>query len=66
MASDIGSWIANAFIQHDKKHGSNFTIPWQGNRYCQIVQVSPWFVSCSCMLSMCKSPLLDGVMLNED
>ncbi|RXK41827.1 hypothetical protein M231_00826 [Tremella mesenterica] len=38
MAADIGSWITKAVLQHDRAHGANLSVPWQGSRFCQVIE----------------------------
>jgi hypothetical protein len=40
MTVTLGSWIAQAIIQHDKVHGADLTPSWEGQRFCQLIQAS--------------------------
>ncbi|WVF68433.1 hypothetical protein IAT40_003198 [Kwoniella sp. CBS 6097] len=44
MADDIGSWISQAIIAHDKEYGANRDIPLKG-RYVQLVEFSSYRTS---------------------
>ncbi|OCF41992.1 hypothetical protein I317_04184 [Kwoniella heveanensis CBS 569] len=41
MADDIGSWISQAIITHDREHGANRNLPLEG-RYVQLVEFSSY------------------------